>query len=83
MADFSFDRSRLVAGVDSLIEKLSSEDEWPEDAKIDTFMIVAIVDATDEDGEEEELPVTWCESSRPHVKVGILSTALAAQLNQF
>lgn len=83
MADFSIDRSRLVAGVDKLIEKLNGEDEWPDDAKIDTFMIIAIVDATDEDGDEEELPVSWCESSRPHVKVGIMQTALAQQLNEY
>lgn len=83
MADFSFDRDRLVAGVDNLLEKLANDDSMHDDAKIDTFMIVAIIDATDEDGEEAEMPVTWCESSRPHVRVGILQSTLAANLNEY
>jgi hypothetical protein len=71
MADFSFERERLVAGIDELLEKMQQL-EVSDDARVDNFVLVVMLADEDEEEGEIEYPITWCESSRPHVKLGIL-----------
>jgi hypothetical protein len=72
-----YDLERVTAIARGGLRACHDDESAPENLRLETFVIVAVMTWTDEDGDEVEGTSIWSESRKQHVKVGVLHQGLA------